>query len=177
MNGNIDRPLGIAFDANGKLYVSNNGTSANNVAVFTPTMHLVPPSPVNQDATPQNFTSPSVIAIDGQSLFLGLGPVNSPDSVREYSVNQFLLPNLHPMNVFAASGPTGLAFDNVKIGDNRLLLVTDYYSNQVAPFLLNQFGAFPPGSALTPPITGSTSGPGPPPTGFLISRKESRLTP
>ncbi len=143
VNPNITRPLGIAFDANGGFYVANNAS----VALFNPPCQLVPPL--------INFMAPGVMTIEGQTLFLGLGPVASPDSVNEYSLNHFPGPVLQ---AFAASGPTGLAFDNV--GNNqKLLLVTDYYSNQVAAFLPN-------GVQVNPPLVGTPNG-GANPSGIL----------
>jgi DNA-binding beta-propeller fold protein YncE len=107
----IQRPLGVAVDAYGDVYIANNG--ANNVVVVNIDGGLV--ETLTADNSGFSFSAPGALAIHGLDLYLGLGPGFGENAVISYNVGEFLTNNPKERVVFTSStytGPTGVAFDN-----------------------------------------------------------------
>jgi sugar lactone lactonase YvrE len=118
-NGAINNPLGVAVDAYGDVYVSNN--QANTVIAINVSGGLV--ETLSQDKSGFPFTAPGVITIHGPKIYAGFGPGFGENAVISYNVGEFLTRDPQEITVYTDSvntGPTGIAFDaqeNVYIAD------------------------------------------------------------
>jgi DNA-binding beta-propeller fold protein YncE len=84
------------------------------------------------------FTAPGALAINGQDLYLGLGPGSGENAVISYNVGEFLTGYPKEQVVFTNSintGPTGITFDSA--GN---VYVSDLYSGTWAQY--NSSGVF-----------------------------------
>ena len=127
----LNRPLGVAVDAQGNVYVAENAT--NDVAVYSSSGSFR--GSVGVDSTGTTFQSPGALTIKGSSLYLGLGPSSGTDSVREYAVASFLATPLTPSlvltNAQGVSGPAGIAVSR------GTLLVANLYPTDVTRYHLS----------------------------------------
>jgi sugar lactone lactonase YvrE len=116
-NQHISRPLGLAVDAYGDLYVADNST--NSVVAFNIDDGFV--ESLTNDKQGYEFIAPGVLVIHGQNIYAGFGPCSvlvvfgcEQDEVISYNVGEFLTRNPKEGTVYSASnqtGPTGVAFD------------------------------------------------------------------
>jgi YVTN family beta-propeller protein len=133
----LTRPLGIAVDGNGYVYVAENQGSTNDIKVFAyssgPTAAPTLMANQTQDAstpTPVLFTSVGALAYNGYDIVVGIG---SPSAIGFYTPAQ--MAGLAPPPPAQApisngiNGPVGLAFDSASN-----LYVSNYYSNTVTQY-------------------------------------------
>jgi len=110
-SSSISRPLGLAVDAYGDVYVADNSTNA--VVAFNINGGLI--ETLTKDKSGFAFTAPGVIVIHGQNIYVGLGPNIGTNAVISYNVGEFLTGDPQEITVFndnVDTGPTGVAFDS-----------------------------------------------------------------
>jgi DNA-binding beta-propeller fold protein YncE len=135
----IQRPLGVAVDAYGDVYIANNG--ANNVVAVNIDGGLV--ETLTVDNSGFSFTAPGALAIYGQDLYLGLGPGSGENAVIAYNVGEFLTGDPKEQVVFtnaSYTGPTGITFDsagNAYVSDLYSGTWAQYNSSGVLQFVVS----------------------------------------
>jgi sugar lactone lactonase YvrE len=166
----LDRPLGVAVDGGGNLYVADN--AGNAIVIYTPTTAGKPSagyaSPVNltADKSGNQFLAPGVIYEQNLSndlgngndyVLVGLGPGAAPDSVILYDA-PFTTPPAPQYDLTNStcstmpSGPTGIAL-YVNLGDplDSVIYITSFYNNNVVQYAADNFVAKLGGSVNTCP--------------------------
>jgi hypothetical protein len=149
----ISRPLGVAVDATGKVYVANN--SANEISVYvpktpgSPSAGFAAPSVLTADSTGDEFLAPGVIYESNLSSLLGsgndyvlvgLGPSGAPNSVILYKAPFTSAPApLYDLTSSACStmpsGPTGIALYADTVDPMvSVIYVTSYYNGNVTQY-------------------------------------------
>ncbi len=121
-NSQIQRPLGLAVDDYGDVFVANN--SANDIIALNIADHLIESPTVDNSGF--EFTAPGALAIQGQNLYAGFGSTSSEDAVISYNLGEFLTGDPAEITVFndnVNTGPTGIAFDSA--GN---VYISEYYS-------------------------------------------------
>lgn len=137
----LQRPLGVALDPSGNVFVAENASS--DIAVYSAAGTRL--GAKTQDASGHAFTAPGALAINRQTLYVG----TNEGSVHAYSVQNFLASlgsncihlngrtlcdyfNPTEAGTFAdgvSSGPTGIAFDA-----QGSVYVCYYYSGDVVKY-------------------------------------------
>jgi len=118
-NSAINKPLGVAVDGYGDVYVGNN--QANTVIAINVSGGLV--ETLGQDKSGFQFVAPGAITIHGPKIYAGFGPGFGENAVISYNVGEFLTRDPQENTVYTDTvntGPTGIAFDaqeNVYIAD------------------------------------------------------------
>lgn len=105
------KPLGVAVDAYGDIYIANN--AKNNILVLNVGFSLV--ETLTGDKSGFNFSSPGALAIHGRNLYAGFGPGSGENAVISYNVGEFLTDDPAEITVYndnVNTGPTGIAFDS-----------------------------------------------------------------
>lgn len=149
----IDRPLGVAVDNQGNVYIANNGS--NSISIFAPNPgggFTQTGGALTQDGAGNPFTIPGVIDYifnynggNPTSLIL-IGTGGSPSELLAY--NAPLTATSMPIDVLGSetdcatnpSGPTGLALfapTAVTAAVSPTLYLTNYYSSTVFAYPLN----------------------------------------
>jgi streptogramin lyase len=121
-NSSISKPLGVAVDAYGDVYIDNN--AANNMMAINISGGVV--EILTKDNSGFPFTAPGALAIHGQDIYCGFGPGVGEDAVISYNVGEFLTEDPKEITVYTNSvntGPSGIAFDTA--GN---VYVSDFYS-------------------------------------------------
>jgi sugar lactone lactonase YvrE len=138
-NGNINKPLGLAVDAYGDVYVGNN--SQNTVIALNIDNGLI--ETLSQDNSGFQFTAPGVLTIYGQNIYAAFGPDSGENAVISYNVGEFLTNDPNEITVYndnVNTGPTGVAFDvvgNVYISEYTSGTAVEYLpSNPHHPHLV-----------------------------------------
>jgi DNA-binding beta-propeller fold protein YncE len=106
----INRPLGIAIDFYGDVYIADN--SANNVIALNMDGHLA--ETLTEDNSGFEFTAPGALAIHGKNIYAGFGGPGK-NAVNSYNVGEFLTGDpleIKQYNDNVNTGPTGVAFDS-----------------------------------------------------------------
>lgn len=122
-NSAINKPLGVAVDAYGDVYIGNN--QANSVIAINVSGGLV--ETLGQDKSGFQFTAPGAITIHGPKIYVGFGPGFGENAVISYNVGEFLTKDPQEITVYTDTvntGPTGIAFD---AGEN--VYIADFYSD------------------------------------------------
>ena len=136
-SGALNRPLGIAIDTvNGDIYVVNNGS--NQLSVFNVGTSGIT---LEDAATLASCSAPGAAAFDSsaQTLYVGCGPTNSPNSVNAYygehtpEKNKKLQLTAIKLQDTANTGPTGIAFATNVLGND--FLVSYYYSATAVDYI------------------------------------------
>jgi outer membrane protein assembly factor BamB len=118
-NSAINKPLGVAVDGYGDVYVGNS--QANTVIAINVSGGLV--ETLGQDKSGFQFVAPGAITIHGPKIYAGFGPGFGENAVISYNVGEFLTRDPQENTVYTDTvntGPTGIAFDaqeNVYIAD------------------------------------------------------------
>jgi YVTN family beta-propeller protein len=107
----ISRPLAIAVDAYGDVYIGNN--SANNVIALNIANGLV--ETLTKGNSGYEFIAPGALAIFGKNIYAGFGRNVGLNAVFSYNVGEFLTGDpkeIAEYNDNVNTGPTGVAFDS-----------------------------------------------------------------
>jgi sugar lactone lactonase YvrE len=138
-NGNISKPLALAVDAYGDVYVGNN--NQNTVIALNIDNGLV--ETLAHDNSGFEFTAPGVLTISGENIYAGFGPNSGENAVISYNVGEFLTNDPKELTVYndnINTGPTGVAFDtagNVYISEYTSATAVKYSpSNGRTPLLV-----------------------------------------
>jgi DNA-binding beta-propeller fold protein YncE len=169
--GSLSRPLGVAVDSKGNVYVANNG--GNSISVYLPvTSGSVSAgfteasySPVSTDNKGNPFPAPGVLLdvnLLGQDyLLVGIGSTTAPNHVYVYDA-PFSGPPSLVYDLSSAgcatmpTGPTGIApFLNQSAPLSSQIFITSYYNNDVAEYPATDFI----GSSNTCPTPVTTGAP------------------
>jgi|HubBroStandDraft_6_1064221.scaffolds.fasta_scaffold933330_1 sugar lactone lactonase YvrE len=122
----INKPLGVAVNINGNVYVANGG--ASDVTVYNIEGKLV--GKLMQDVSGFRFVALGALAIHGSDLFIGLG--SGENTVVSYHLDDFVSGSPKPITTIASklnAGPTGIAFD--RAGN---VYVSDLYSGNASKY-------------------------------------------
>jgi DNA-binding beta-propeller fold protein YncE len=134
----VQRPLGVAVDGNGNLFVADNSTSA--ITGF-PYPYTHNQGSISTDGNGHPFDAPGALAYNGQNIFVATndGSVHSYNEVwfefafellaEGYGVDEGLLMELVTFADGASGGPTGIAFDS-----QGNVYVCYYYSSDVVKY-------------------------------------------
>ncbi len=132
----ISRPLGIAVDSSGLVYVANNST--NSISIYQPSGggYAQVGSALTSDGESNAFLAPGALYFDARDdvLFVGLGPSGAPSQVLTYtppltssSRPLFLLSSNNCSS--APSGPTGFGY--YPTGQAQVS-ISSYYNSSVS---------------------------------------------
>jgi len=127
-NAAINRPMGVAVDAYGDVYIADN--SANNVIALNIGGGLV--ETLTKDTSGYQFDAPGALAIHGQNIYAGFGPGSGENAVISFNVGEFLTGDPLAIRVYndnVNTGPTGVAFDNS--GD---VWISEFYSGTAVKY-------------------------------------------
>jgi hypothetical protein len=158
----LTRPLAVAVDGNGNVYVAENQGTTNDIKVFAyvagPTAAPSLLTTQTQDASnpPVPFTQVGALAYNGNDIVVGIG---SPSEVGFYTPAQMSSSSPPPPAqspiTSGISGPVGFAFDSAKN-----LYVSNYFANSVTQYVA-QAGTVPTypltPSAFTPTLPSGMS--------------------
>lgn len=164
--GSIDRPLGIAVDTAGNVYVAEN--SGNSISVFQPNnaggYTEASFSPISADAGGNSFFAPGAMALypngyDSQLLLIGTGAGNELVYQAPFTNTSTALIKLSDSGCSTApTGPTAFAF---KVGvipqgaqSDATLWIADFYGNDVVGY---NFGTWFSSSCPAPMAAISTA--------------------
>jgi len=137
----VQRPLGIAVDANCTAFVADNSTSAiSAIGIWWDDPYFPPvidsESSINADSIGDRFDAPGALAFSGQNLFVATndGTVRSYNDIAFWYGILIGLPDTEvaPLVTFAdgaSGGPTGIAFDS-----QGNVYVCYYYSSDVVKY-------------------------------------------
>lgn len=131
-NSNISKPLAMAVDAYGDIYIGDN--SENTVFALNIGGGLV--ETLAKDNSSYPFTAPGVLAIHGQDIYAGFGGGSGENAVISYNVGEFLTKDPQEITLYndnVNTGPTGVAFDNA---DN--VYISEYYSGTAVRYALGK---------------------------------------
>ncbi|MGC9949886.1 MAG: NHL repeat-containing protein [Bryobacteraceae bacterium] len=109
----INRPLGVAVDAYGDVYIADNASTANNVIALNIGGGLV--ETLTKDNSGYQFIGPGALTIHGKNIYAGFGRNVGENAVISYNVGEFLTGDPQEIVVFndnVNTGPTGVAFDS-----------------------------------------------------------------
>ena len=147
----LTRPIGLAFDASGDLWVSNS--TPNTVVEYTPAQLVGTGDPaptVKLSSVAMSLSAPQFLAFDGGgNLWVANGEGLTTFTIEAFTPAQLMAGSGHPVPAIALSSftnsdaPAGLAFD----GGGNLWVST---INSVVEFTPSQLGAT---GAPTPTIT------------------------
>ena len=110
-NSSIKRPLGIAVDAYGDIYIANN--SQNNIVALNIADTMV--ETLTHGNNGYEFIAPGVVTIFGKNIYAGFGRNSGTNAVFSYNVGEFLTGDpqgITEYNDNVNTGPTGVAFDS-----------------------------------------------------------------
>lgn len=109
-NSSIARPLALAVDAYGDVYIGDNST--NNVIALNIGGGLI--ETLTEDNSGYQFIAPGVLTIHGTDMYAGFGRNVGENAVISYNVGEFLTNDPKEITVYndnVNTGPTGVAFD------------------------------------------------------------------
>ena len=135
-SGAISRPLAIAVDAYGDVYIGNN--SANNVIALNIGDGLV--ETLTKGDSGYEFIAPGALTIFGKNIYAGFGRNVGLNAVFSYNVGEFLTGDpkeIAEYNDNVNTGPTGVAFDS-----EGNVYISEYTSGTAVKYA--------PGSGKTP---------------------------
>jgi len=110
-NSAISRPLALAVDAYGDVYVGDNST--NKVIALNISGGLI--ETLTKDNSGYPYFAPGVLTIHGKNIYAGFGPNQGENAVISYNLGEFLTGDPKQITVYndnVNTGPTGVAFDN-----------------------------------------------------------------
>jgi streptogramin lyase len=130
----INRPLGIAVDAYGDVYIANNASSANNVIALNINGRLA--ETLTQDNSGYQFIAPGALTIHGKNIYAGFGRNVGENAVISYNVGEFLTD--YPLEIVmyndnVNTGPTGVAFDS-----KGYVYISEYTSGTAVKYAPNE---------------------------------------
>jgi sugar lactone lactonase YvrE len=131
-NRNINKPLALAVDAYGDVYVGDN--SANTVIALNVGDGLI--ETLTQDKSGYQYIAPGVLAIRGENIFAGFGPNSGENAVISYNVGEFLTRDPKEITVYndnVNTGPTGVAFDS-----QGYVYISEYTSGTAVKYKLGK---------------------------------------
>jgi len=163
ISSGIARPLGIAVDSSGMVYVANN--SQNSISIFQPASgggFSQVGSALMSDGVPNAFLAPGALFFDARDdvLIVGLGPGSGPNEVLTYTPP--LTSSSRPLFVLSnsncstgPSGPTGFAY--YPLGQAQVL-ISNYYNSSVQVYGIVDLIGRGSGGACPPPEFSSLNG-------------------
>jgi hypothetical protein len=163
ISSGIARPLGIAVDSSGMVYVANN--SQNSISIFQPASgggFSQVGSALTSDGVPNAFLAPGALFFDARDdvLIVGLGPGSGPNEVLTYTPP--LTSSSRPLFVLSnsncstgPSGPTGFAY--YPLGQAQVL-ISNYYNSSVQVYGIVDLIGRGSGGACPPPEFSSLNG-------------------
>jgi hypothetical protein len=136
ISSGISRPLGIAVDSSGLVYVANNST--NSISIYQPSGggFTQVGSALTSDGESNAFLAPGALYFDARDdvLFVGLGPSGAPSQVLTYTPP--LTSSSRPLFALssnncstAPSGPTGIGY--YPIGEAQVS-ISSFYNSSVS---------------------------------------------
>jgi len=131
-NSSIQRPLALAVDAYGDVYIGDNST--NNVIALNIDGGLI--ETLTQDESGYEFIAPGVLTIYGTDIYAGFGPNVGENAVISYNVGEFLTGDPKEITVYndnVNTGPTAVAFDGK--GD---VWISEYTSATAVEYKIGQ---------------------------------------
>jgi len=136
-NGSISRPLALAVDAYGDVYIGDNST--NNVIALNIANGLI--ETLTKDNTGYEFVAPGVLTIHGTDIYAGFGPNVGKNEVASYNVGEFLTGDPAPIKIYndnVNTGPTAVAFDT-----EGYIYISEYTSATAVKYKINGSGTTP----------------------------------
>jgi streptogramin lyase len=167
--GSISRPLGVAVDANGSVYVADNARNAISVYQPNPSGGFVEASfsPLSGDAAGGQFFAPGallfyslsgigdflVVGTGGGNVFAYSAPLTNT-STPLFALSRVTCPN-------APAGPTGFAtFGGIFGGPPSSFFISDYYGGDVLDYDISSFfSGSACGTIISQTPSGSNNGP------------------
>jgi hypothetical protein len=172
--GSISRPLGVAVDGQGNVYVADNASNA--ISVYQPTFsgnfQEASFSPLSTDAAGDSFLAPGAMlfySLSGFGDFLvvgtGAGDVFAyPTPLTNTSSPLFTLTASTCTN--APTGPTGFAaFTGLSGGPPSSFFISNFYAGDALDFGIDSFFS---GNACPAPLTQSPAGSNKSPEGIAV---------